>query len=110
MVKEISISKNNKIMENIKNKIDDNLSKKENIEKIAELLRKKYKVKFNFCQIKGDRRWSYTAGYQKVIIDKKKIKINNELGLIVENYEELSEEKWADIISLIKDIYYENRY
>jgi len=104
MVKEISISK---ILET---KVNSNLSLEENFNKIANDLAKKFELKLCLCNIKGGRRWSYIAGYSKMIINKNKIKINDNLGIIYSINSEIktkpviSSNQWSQIISLIKKI------
>lgn len=104
MAKEISISK---ILET---RLDLKLSLEENFNIIANFLAKEFEIKLCLCNIKGNRRWSYAAGYSGFIVGRKKIKINNQLGVIYSNHFEMpaktdiNSAQWFQIISLIKKI------
>ena len=107
MAKETSTSKNKEKsldIKKLKKEINFELPLRENIDRLARKLAADYNIKFNLCRIKGGRRWSYTAGYEGLMVNKKKIKINEELGLVVENHSQLDEDKWNEFISLIKKL------
>ncbi|RCW44101.1 MULTISPECIES: hypothetical protein [unclassified Halanaerobium] len=109
MVKETSTSKNREKsldVKKLKKEINFELPFRENIDKLSKKLAADYDIKFNLCQIKGGRRWSYTAGYEGLMVNKRKIKVNDKLGLVVENYSQLNENDWDQFISLIKELCY----
>lgn len=100
MVKEISISKK------LEAELDFKLSLEENFNRIANFLAEKLEIKLCLCNIKGSRRWSYAAGYSGIIVNRKKIKLNQQLGVIynAEAKADINSTQWSKIMSLIKDI------
>lgn len=71
---------------------------------LAELLEKKCKVVIQLAQVLG-KRWSYLSGItckQEDMSPPERIKIHNNLGVIIYNWSTLSMEERRDILETVK--------
>ena len=75
-----------------------------NLNLISDFLKENYDIDLYFCEIFGDRRWSFFAGSEDVIAQNKKIKINKNLGIIIDNYSQINKSKWEEIVEFIKSL------
>lgn len=97
MANETFISKN--LEQYLQNK---ELTLKEKLTKTANLLQQDWNMKINFCKL-FKKRWSFFAGTDELIIPEKKIIINQDYGIIVEN-NTLTDQQWEEVIQLLRGV------
>lgn len=74
----------------------------ERLDIVSSLFEEKERIKLNFCRIYG-KRWSYIAGSEKLIVPEKKLSINNDYGLIIEN-NTLDDRTWDALIKCFRKL------
>ena len=92
------------IFNQLQKQIAKNYSRQQNLNQIADYLCKNYDVKVRICEIFGGRRWSFIAGVETTMAGGKQIKINDQLGLIVKNYDQLSSQEWQLVTEFIAEL------
>ncbi|MEC9489764.1 MAG: hypothetical protein UMU04_02365 [Halanaerobiales bacterium] len=88
----------------IKTAVDPEEHLEENFRRISDILAENHDIQLYFCRVIGGRRWSFCSGYPGIISAKKRINIDDEFGLIIGRYENLSEEEWEKICELIRKL------
>lgn len=93
------------IFNELQDLLAEDVSFKQNFRQIANYLKENYEVEICFCEIIGNRRWSYLVGLKGIVVGDKKIKINDNYGIVVNNYSQLNSVKWEEITSFILELY-----
>lgn len=104
-MKELKKEKEISIFKKIKNILKENNSIDNKFRDIAAYFEDEKNISVYFCEIIGGRRWSYLKGAQHAVAPNKKIKITDNYGIIINQYNKLDNNKWDKIIDIIrKDI------
>lgn len=90
--------------EKLEKLINENEDLQTNLNLISDFLKDNYNIDLYFCEIFGNRRWSFFAGSEDVIAQNKKIKINQNLGIIIDNYSQIDESKWKEIVEFVESL------
>ena len=88
------------IFDKIKKIRDDDIELKDKLNQVAGLLNEKWNISICFCQIIGNKRWSFFAGLE-VLFAGLKEKINDHWGFMLSNLRDENKKSWNEIKNLI---------